>query len=326
MLHTQFFVLLVLLSSSHGELRPQQTQLRSAYERVFSRRKRAVIFPPGSFFKFTCNFSNGLLSNYPRGITFQLEEAVYFPIPGTRDDLYPKRFLPKKTTTPKPLTRTTDTYVYIPGTDWRFKAQALPKPRPRPHQPNLQPPKTQRIDLDGYANPHKWQQWAKYGANQAQKWQSSANKYRLQMTNKTRWSKWTTPAPKWSANWTSHWPRLRPNAVVESRHFHGHRDRRQLFEHFSGLSARFGIDIKSCILRSICDSKRLLLPPGYSMLQDMLRIVFTMPRLDGQEDDYTRVMMKDADACAEELKTKCNMNLLIWLLSGKLDKINAVNN
>lgn len=55
-------------------------------------------------------------------------------------------------------------------------------------------------------------------------------------------------------------------------------------------------------------------------------LIFRMPRLDGLEDDYTRVMMKDADACAQELKTKCNMNLLIWLLSGRLDKINAVNN
>lgn len=43
-----------------------------------------------------------------------------------------------------------------------------------------------------------------------------------------------------------------------------------------------------------------------------------MPRLDGLQDEYTRIMSKDADRCANELKTKCNMNLLIWLLSGRL--------
>lgn len=44
-----------------------------------------------------------------------------------------------------------------------------------------------------------------------------------------------------------------------------------------------------------------------------------MPRLDGVQDEYTRIMSKDADRCANELKTKCNINLLIWLLSGRLE-------
>lgn len=235
MLFAQVFVILVLISCCQAALRPQQTQLRSTYERVFGRKKRAIIFPPGSFFKFTCNFSKNLLSAYPRGVSFTLEEAVYFPIPGTRDDLNPKRFLPKKTTTPQPLTSTTATYVYIPGTDWRFKAQALPKPKFRP---TTKTPKTQRIDLGGYTNPHKWQQWAKYGSSHNQKWQSSADMQRWQMSNKPKWTKWTTPAPRWTAAWTNHWRRPTRRAIAESRHFHGHRDRRQLFDHFSGLSAR----------------------------------------------------------------------------------------
>ncbi|KAH8359133.1 hypothetical protein KR093_004497 [Drosophila rubida] len=307
MLRARIYVLLLLLSLSQGEIQQTpKTQLRPAYERVFSRRKRAIIFPPGSFIKFTCNFSKGLLSKYPRGINFNMEEAVYFPIPGTRDDLYPKRFLPK--TTPKPKTTPQQTIVYIPGTDWRFKAVALPKKKPL---------KTHRIDEGGSSNPYKWQQWAQYGANQADKWKTTASK---QWTNKSRWSKWTTAAPRWTADWTKQWPAKSSRLQVErtdNRYYHGHRDRRQLFDHFSGLSSLFGFDVKSCILRTICDAKRLLLPPGYSMLQDMLRLVFTMPRLDGLDDDYTHIMSKDADQCAKELKTKCNMSLLIWLLSGR---------
>lgn len=270
-------MLLVLVScSSQAEAASPQTQLRSSYDRAFGRRKRAIIFPPGSFFKFTLNFSKGLLSTYPRGITFNLEEAVYFPIPGTRDDLYPKRFLPKTSTTTAPKTTTPLTFVYIPGTDWGFKAQALPKPKygQKPH----------RMD---YGSSYKWPKGTKYKANYAQKWQPDSNP--------AKWSKWTTPAPQWTREWTGHWRRFQP--VDENhRHFHGHRDRRQLFEHFSELSglcvlitqciirisidpllifSSFGLDVKSCILRTICDSKQLLLPPGYSMLQDMLRLVFT---------------------------------------------------
>lgn len=275
----QICVILALIScSSQAEAGPRKTELQSSYNRAFSRRKRAIIFPPGSFFKFTLNFSKGLLSTYPRGIAFNLEEAVYFPIPGTRDDLYPKKFLPKTTTTVKPKTTTPETFVYIPGTDWRFKAQALPKPKFGQ--------KIHRIDLASSSNLNKWQKWTKYNDNSTKKWQTSINQ--------AKWSKWTTPAPQWTREWTRHWQGSRP-IVKYHRNYHGHRDRRQLFDNFSELSglcvvkfrvrfvlycslfllSSFGLDVKSCILRTICDSKHLLLPPGYSMLQDMLRLVFT---------------------------------------------------
>ncbi|XP_017844910.1 uncharacterized protein LOC108601521 [Drosophila busckii] len=292
MLPVKLIVLLTLLSCGVAT----KTQLKPAVERVFGRRKRAIIFPPGSFVKFTLNFGKGLLSRYPRGISFNLEEAVYYPIPGTRDDLYPKRFRPKSTA--KPARTPATTFVYIPGTDWRFKAQVVSKPKPRPL-------KTQRIDELSHANPYKWQKWSQYGAQ----WATTSRAYYKK--------KWTTPAPKWTAAWTQSYAKYKPTG--NWRHYAAHRDRRDLFAHFAGLSELFGIDVKSCILRTICDAKRLLLPTGYSMLQDMLRLVFTLPRLDGLEDEYTRMMSQDADTCALHLNSKCNMNLLIWLLSGRLD-------
>ncbi|KAH8336357.1 hypothetical protein KR059_004061 [Drosophila kikkawai] len=295
MLRATIFIVLMLLAAFWPSLGENQglSQLRGAAARAFSRRRRAVIFPPGSFVKFTCSFATGLLATYPKGISFVLEEAVYFPVPGVVDDIYPKRFLPKTTT--KNPEKLPDTIVYIPGTDWRFKAQTLPKPKWR--QP---PPKTHRIDDDSYGNPYKWHQW-----NKEQKW----NKWIELDQTKAKWSKWTTASPKWK-NYSKAW---------QSHHYYGHRDRRALFDRFTKLSSLFGIDVKSCILRTICDSKRLLLPPGYSMLQDMLRVVFTLPRLDGLEDDYTRIMDRAADDCASELKSNCNMNLLIWLLSGRVE-------
>uniref|UniRef100_A0A6P4FS93 Uncharacterized protein LOC108050718 n=1 Tax=Drosophila rhopaloa TaxID=1041015 RepID=A0A6P4FS93_DRORH len=303
MLRAKLFILLVLFAAfwpSLGEYlgKPKKSELKAVVSRVFSRRRRAVLFPPGSFVKFTCSFATGLLATYPKGISFVLEEAVYFPVPGEVADIYPKRFLPK-TTTKKPE-KLPDSTVYIPGTDWRFKAQTLPKPKWR--QP---PPKTNRIDDNSYANPFKWQQW-----NQKQNY-----KWSIEDINQEKWKKWTTPSPKWETKWNQ--PKF--SGAWESHHYHGHRDRRSLFDRFTKLSSLIGIDVKSCILRTICDSKRLLLPPGYSMLQDMLRVVFTLPRLDGLEDEYSRIMEKDADDCAAELKTKCNMNLLIWLLSGRVE-------
>ncbi|XP_002137632.2 uncharacterized protein [Drosophila pseudoobscura] len=306
MLRAQIFVFLVLSagfppSLGQGLAKEKKTQLNSIVERVFTRKRRAVIFPPGTFLKFTCNLATGLLSSYPRGITFVLEEAVYFPVPGSVNDIYPKRYLPK-TTTKKPV-KLPDSYVYIPGTDWRFKAQTLPEPKWR-----QSPPKTYRIDDESYANPAKWQQWSEYATLQEQKWQNRPWKGQDQ-------SRWITPAPQWRAKLIP----ATPSRAWKSYQYNGHRDRRDLFDRFTKLSSLFNLDMKSCILRTICDSKRLLLPPGYSMLQDMLRVVFTMPRLDGLEDEYSRLMDQDADACASELKTKCNMNLLIWLLSGRVE-------
>ncbi|XP_034664475.1 uncharacterized protein LOC117898902 [Drosophila subobscura] len=312
MRRAQFFLVFLALTAASLAQVQKKTQLNSIVERVFVRKSRAVLFPPGSFLKFTCNLGTGLLATYPRGVSFALEEAVYFPVPGSVNDLYPKRYLPK-TTTKKPE-KLPDSYVFIP--DWRFKAQTLPKPKWRPP-----PPKTHRIDDGSYANPAKWQQWSEYAKQQEQKWQ------------KPYWkeSKWMTPAPKWNHNtaaakwekkqWFQGTPATKwrdpPSRTWQSHHYHGHRDRRDLFERFNQLSSLFKMDLKSCILRTICDSKRLLLPPGYSMLQDMLRVVFTMPRLDGVEDEYSRLMDQDAEGCAADLKTKCNMNLLIWLLSGR---------
>ncbi|KAH8268710.1 hypothetical protein KR026_012165 [Drosophila bipectinata] len=304
MLRATIFVMLVLLAGFWPSLAEKNSklkktsELKAAVERVFSRKRRALLFPPGSFVKFTCSFATGLIATYPKGITFVLEEALYFPIPGTLEDIYPKRFRPK-TTTKKPE-KLPDSIVYIPGTDWRFKAQTLPKPKWR--QP---PPKTPRIHDESYANPFKWQQWSQYSKYSDQKWQN----HQWKGWNQEKVSKWTTPSPKWnrySEAWNSH-------------HVRGHRDRRDLFDRFNKLSTLIGIDVKSCILRTICDSKRLLLPPGYSMLHDMLRLIFTLPRLDGLKDEYSRIMDRDPDECSEELKTKCNMNFLIWLLSGRVE-------
>lgn len=38
---------------------------------------------------------------------------------------------------------------------------------------------------------------------------------------------------------------------------------------------RTSFDVKSCLLRTVCETQQFLLPRGYSLLQDMLRVVFT---------------------------------------------------
>ncbi|KAM8705712.1 hypothetical protein ACLKA7_010072 [Drosophila subpalustris] len=317
-----------------------RTELNHVVERVFSRQKRFVLFPKGSNLKFTGSISKGLLSKFPKGVAMNIEQACYYPVPSSREDVYPKRFRPRTTTTPVPLTTTTPTYVWIAGTDWRFKATPLKKPTPlKLHQ---------RIDLrpqaPSHVDPGKWQHYGqqykdwtpahgKYG-QQYQKWNSSEYKYQNWKYNQPgKWSKWTTVSPQWS-NYGKRWHTSAENLehydpevadyeavtypdlshATNWRHYQAHRDRRQLFDQFGGFTKLLGIDIKACILRAICDSKRLLLPPGYSMIQDIVRLIFTMPTLSGVEDEYSRIMRMSPEDCDRQFRDQCKLNILAWLL------------
>ncbi|CRL05603.1 CLUMA_CG018208, isoform A [Clunio marinus] len=81
---------------------------------------------------------------------------------------------------------------------------------------------------------------------------------------------------------------------------------------------RSSIDVKSCLLRMICEAQNFLLPPGYSMFQDMLRIVFTVPIRDDLKDDYSNAMReaKDQD-CFKVYSERCPISILAFLLYSK---------
>ncbi|KAM7361003.1 uncharacterized protein ACRADG_009167 [Cochliomyia hominivorax] len=338
--------------------RNQKSTLKPIIERVFSRKKRWMIFPKGANLKFTLNVSKRLLAMYPKGFNFVFEAAVYYPMPSARIDLIPKRFRKPTTKAPAP-TGTTPLYLIgIPGSLIKYRAK-----------PATKPAKVQRIDQDVsllkwisspslspslYHNnsvESKWHRYSlpKYLKNNnwsLEKQQKYVDKYSTNNYNK--WSKWATKSrpsqPIYTGN--NKWYQRQRfdrnvddnissldnyNDVLEyepiyfedlerfedSPHYHSYRCRRELFHHFEGLSKILGIDMKSCILRAVCDSKRFLLPPGYSMVQDILRVVFTFPTISGLNDEYTRIMKADYETCDAQLHNKCPLSILDWLLNSK---------
>ncbi|XP_017477301.1 PREDICTED: uncharacterized protein LOC108367218 [Rhagoletis zephyria] len=381
------------------------TTLRPAVERIFSRKKRFLLAPPGTRLKLTLQMSKKLLANYPTGFTFNIELAVYYPMITSRLDLIPKRLRPTTTAKPKAKGPTAPLIVQIPGSLIRYKAK-----------PATKPPLVQRIDESGqmlqwvdtkpapptstvsqyYTQPLKWQQWSKYGApGYAQRYEWTPAKQWPQkqpawLAQNSKWRKWSTTSAPWAANkrwqqkpskwqqwgnapatggkWLkhAHWQRDAPmdglaniseNDVVkrdvdggaesainsdqlldeldeiepmyvhfpeleehyEWKHYHSYRDRRQLYHQLDGLSGILGIDLKSCVLRAICDCKRFLLPPGYSMVQDILRQIFTFPTKSGLEDEYSRIVQLDYEKCDSELRSACPFNLLAWLMRQNQD-------
>ncbi|XP_053966946.1 uncharacterized protein LOC128868652 [Anastrepha ludens] len=361
------------------------TTLRPVVERIFSRKKRFLLAPAKTRFKFTLQMSKKLLANYPTGFNFNIELAVYYPMITSRLDLIPKRLRPKTTPKPKANGPTPPLIVQIPGSLIRYKAK-----------PAAKPAKVQRIDESGqqlqwvgakpaaptsaaaqyYTQPLKWQQWSKYGAPgyaQRYEWTPAKQwpeKQPTWLSQDSKWSKWTTtplpwvaPKEKWQQKaskwqqwdnnaWTQNarWQRdtrsiedienMEPAAPAEIleeleeieplyahfpeledhhewKHYHSYRDRRQLYHQLHGLSDILGIDLKSCVLRVICDCKRFLLPPGYSMVQDILRKLFTFPTKIGLEDEFSRIVKQNYETCDAQLRTACPFNILAWLMGQK---------
>lgn len=195
------------------------TTLRPIVERVFLRKKRFLLATPKTRLKFTMQLGKKLLARFPSGFNFNIEAAVYYPMITSRLDLIPKRLRPKTTPKPKPKGPTLPLIIQIPGSLIRYKGK-----------PATKPPKAQRIDESSqslqwvdtkpvgplvvpaappasavsqyYTQPHKWQQWSKYGApDYAQRYEWTPakqwpDKQPVWLSQDTKWNKWTTtPLP-----------------------------------------------------------------------------------------------------------------------------------
>ncbi|XP_049871740.1 uncharacterized protein LOC126370747 [Pectinophora gossypiella] len=93
-----------------------------------------------------------------------------------------------------------------------------------------------------------------------------------------------------------------------------HRQKRELWERLRTALEFHNLDGRSCILKSICDAKEHLLPPGVSLVHDLLRAVFTAPQHD---EDFLQEMspnykeLPDPDFCDQ--LTNCPFSLLSFL-------------
>ncbi|XP_061400295.1 uncharacterized protein LOC133336018 [Musca vetustissima] len=300
--------------------------LRDPVERVFSRRKRWMLFPKGASLKFTASLSKRLLAIYPKGLNFVLEAALYYPIPGARIDLIPKRFRKPTTKAPKPPGTTPLTLIGIPGSLIKYRAK-----------PATKFPLVQRIDYNvsqlqwlpaNGVRPSNAPKWSKYSSPEyLNKYQWSPDK-QLHFVEKytanpnTKWNKWQDKY-NYSNRWNRHDRYIRSDEtdeiddIEDNPHYNTYRGRRDLFQHFEGLTKVLGFDMKTCIMRAMCDSKRFLLPPGYSLTHDIMRVLFTFPTISGVKDDYMRIMAADYETCDAHLNNKCPISILDMFLNSK---------
>ncbi|XP_001648304.2 uncharacterized protein LOC5563953 [Aedes aegypti] len=101
-------------------------------------------------------------------------------------------------------------------------------------------------------------------------------------------------------------------------HFYHYREKRDLYhtlEHALGAENRF--QMKSCIMRAICEARSLLFAPGKSMIMDLLRIMFSVPLKDDLQDEYSKAMRDENMDCHEVYGKQCSISILYLLLFGK---------
>ncbi|KAJ8688553.1 hypothetical protein QAD02_024348 [Eretmocerus hayati] len=104
----------------------------------------------------------------------------------------------------------------------------------------------------------------------------------------------------------------RPIAWPQRRH---RRHRRQLYANVERALDSQGFPGNLCVLRAICEAKSVLSPPGVSLVEDLLRVIFRYPSEDGSSalDDYAAAYSDETSQCDEAYP--CPFSIVDLLLS-----------
>ncbi|XP_065091182.1 uncharacterized protein LOC135712142 [Ochlerotatus camptorhynchus] len=307
-------------------------QNSTASQQPLSRKKRFLLFPVGASLLLTASGGKAFIVNIP-GHNFILELDLYHPLPDYKMRL---------------------SSLQLGAFGMKTLKTLIPKPAPSPPTP---PPhdhhnghELSQMELQQYLKDHP-DTWVPPGyGNDRSDWfqQGTYNPYK----NDYKQSMTTNPSygaqkykPYKSYLWgnapsNSNHPNLyrMRRSIDESvhddteeeedrfnishhrnwEHFYHYREKRDLYhslEHAFGESYRF--NMKACIMRAICEARSFLLPPGKSMMMDILRIVFSVPLKDDLQDEYSSAMREKNLDCHYLYGKDCSVSILYLVLFGK---------
>ncbi|CAH1728848.1 unnamed protein product [Chironomus riparius] len=100
-------------------------------------------------------------------------------------------------------------------------------------------------------------------------------------------------------------------------HYYAHRDRRDLYDRIVNASPMNSNFVRNCLLRTMCEVQHFLHPKGYSLLHDMLRVIFTVPIKDDMDDDYSNAVRAGDQDCVHFYSKNCPVSILALLLHAK---------
>ncbi|XP_053691346.1 uncharacterized protein LOC128739870 [Sabethes cyaneus] len=104
----------------------------------------------------------------------------------------------------------------------------------------------------------------------------------------------------------------------EWEHFYHYRERRELYHTLENeVGSKLNFPMKSCIMRAICEARNLLPRKGKSMMMDIARILFSVPLKADLEDDYSEEMRNQEKDCHKSYGNDCPISILYLMLFGK---------
>jgi len=269
---------------------------------LLSRRKRYLLFPPGSAFVATMSFAKAIATDYPRGVNLVVETDFYYPMYSSISELFPKDKKPTMSTTTKPAT------MAIPITP----------------MPMMENPKFDRFPGTFFDKSDFWRR------KDSNTYQDYRQKEFIPLSpNYMRWQS-SNPSPnsrhQYSGNYISkpiyHSPKTYANEYrdLNWRQSELYRSRRDLYSHIEGMAEKNGFEIQTCIHRMICEGRHYLLPPGVSFFQDVLRILLTVPVTNDTEDGYSRAMQATEDECLSTYSEKCPYSIVGYILHNQQEQ------
>ncbi|XP_058817254.1 uncharacterized protein LOC131680556 [Topomyia yanbarensis] len=303
-----------------------------------SRKKRFLLFPPGSSLLVTASALKGLLFKGPGGNVLLAELDMFHPLPDYRYRFSAFRLgeiamlpteppMPVKTSTvPSPAIIPVTTHHHENHEVSPEELEAYLKNHPDAYVP------------PGYGKDRS--DWISRGAYPGVDYQRQrdyfrpSNYYNSYMHQPYKSKLWSADSDDYLQRNYYRAGRSSSGAVdyeleeEEDRfnishhrdweHYYHYRERRQLYHTLeNGIGNKFDFPMKSCIMRAICEAQNLLLPPGKSMVMDIARIVFSVPLKDELGDDYSAAMRERNLDCHEVYEERCPISILQLVLFGK---------
>ncbi|XP_012284515.1 uncharacterized protein LOC105701932 [Orussus abietinus] len=87
------------------------------------------------------------------------------------------------------------------------------------------------------------------------------------------WNKWNSEG----ASWKHGVPPAKKRYTKHEYYYNQRRHRRELYNKLEVIMNAMGFDGRSCILRALCEASQRLMPKGSSLVEEMMRIAFSLP-------------------------------------------------
>ncbi|XP_055633588.1 uncharacterized protein LOC129773937 [Toxorhynchites rutilus septentrionalis] len=310
-------------------------------ENVLSRKKRFLLFPLNSYLVVTVSGSKTLIIGGPSGNNFIAELDLYYPLPDYRYRISSLRL---------------GEIAMLPTENKEPKATAAPPPPAHEHHdgqelsdtelqqyfkdhPETWTPPGYGKDRSDWFPPSTYNPYPNYSGhsfNYGPYYRNHGNrgyqpyKSELWQTDSNDYIRHTIPRMKRSMHGDDN-DDDDDNYVLEEEpdrfnishhrdweHFYHYRERRELYHTLENeIGDRFSFPMKSCILRAICEARSFLLPPGKSMIMDIVRIVLSVPLKEELQDEYSTAMREASLDCHGLYGKNCPISILYLILFGK---------